>query len=392
MARRGRRWLLRGVATLVVVVSVLLGAAGWYYADQLLPTVAWAPPALDLEVTAVDGDTVSLARTGDTASYVDVGTPGVYGLRHRAGYARVGEVLEGETPGDVGTRATRRLEVLVGEPPSTDEPATTEAYAVPSSVEDVAAATGVPFTEVVLDCPAGTCPAWVAPGTDDTWAIAVHGRGASLAEGVRALAIAHGLGMPVLSASHRGDGIASDPEDGLNRFGYAEWQDLEAAVAYALEQGAADVVLVGHSQGGAVTAQLLRRSELADEVVAVVWDSPLLAWLPTLRVQAAARGVPDGVMGPLLAATGVVSRLRAGLPFGELDQVDAADAFDVPVLLFHGTADTSVPVSSSDAFAEARPDITTYVRLDGVEHVRAWNHDPAAYADAVTTHLAPFVD
>jgi uncharacterized protein len=383
----GARWAVRGLATLVVLALVLLGGAGWYYSDQLLPTVGWEPPALDLDVTAVGDGTVALARTDDAATWVDVDTPGVFGLRYRAGYARVGEV---DATSDGAT--TRELEVLVGEPPSTDEAATTETYAVPSDVGQAVTATGVPFEEVTLDCPAGTCPAWVAPGTDDTWAIAVHGRTGSLAEGVRVLAVAHGLGMPVLSASHRGDGFATEADDGLNRFGYAEWEDVEAAVAYALDNGAADVVLVGHSQGGAVTAQLLRRSDLADRVVAVVWDSPLLAWLPTLRVQAAARGVPDAAMTPLLSATGVVSRLRAGLPFGELDQVDAADAFDVPVLLFHGTADSSVPVARSDAFAAARPDITTYVRLDGVEHVRSWNADPAAYEAAVEAHLAPWVD
>ncbi len=59
----------------------------------------------------------------------------------------------------------------------------------------------------------------------------------------------------------------------------------------------------------------------------------------------------------------------------------------MPILLFHGDEDPTVPVATSDALAEARPDIVTYERAAGVGHVRSWNGDPAAYEASVRGFL-----
>jgi len=46
-----------------------------------------------------------------------------------------------------------------------------------------------------------------------------------------------------------------------------------------------------------------------------------------------------------------------------------------------------VPVATSDALAEARPDIVTYVRGAGVGHVRSWNAGTASYEASVRDFL-----
>ena len=51
--------------------------------------------------------------------------------------------------------------------------------------------------------------------------------------------------------------------DGYHRYGQTEWEDLAAAIQYALDHGAEDVVLVGYSMGGAIVVSLLYRSPLA---------------------------------------------------------------------------------------------------------------------------------
>ncbi|MBA2285691.1 MAG: alpha/beta hydrolase [Ktedonobacteraceae bacterium] len=59
----------------------------------------------------------------------------------------------------------------------------------------------------------------------------------------------------------------------------------------------------------------------------------------------------------------------------------------LPTLLFHGTSDTLAPVATSDTFAQARSDLITYRRADGVDHAQVWNADPQAYEDALKTFL-----
>jgi pimeloyl-ACP methyl ester carboxylesterase len=87
-----------------------------------------------------------------------------------------------------------------------------------------------------------------------------------------------------------------------------------------------------------------------------------------LDLAAEARGLPEFVTDVAM----VVSELRAGISFDALDQVARAAELTVPVLLIHGTEDSTVPIATSEAFARARPDLVTF----------------EAYAEAVTGFLA----
>jgi pimeloyl-ACP methyl ester carboxylesterase len=71
-----------------------------------------------------------------------------------------------------------------------------------------------------------------------------------------------------------------------------------------------------------------------------------------------------------------------------LNQVDRADDFEVPILLFHGDADTVAPVAVSEAFAAALPALVRFERCASAGHGACWNADPAAYEAAVTAFLA----
>ena len=59
----------------------------------------------------------------------------------------------------------------------------------------------------------------------------------------------------------------------------------------------------------------------------------------------------------------------------------------MPILLFHGVADDTVPIETSDRFAVSQRDLVTYVRIVGAGHVEAWNLDRAAYDAAVRAFL-----
>ena len=78
-----------------------------------------------------------------------------------------------------------------------------------------------------------------------------------------------------------------------------------------------------------------------------------------------------------------LSAFRFGIEWDALDYLDRVDEIPVPVLLFHGGADETVPVSISQRFSESRPDVVTYEFFEGAPHVGAWNAAPVRYEAAV---------
>ena len=141
-------------------------------------------------------------------------------------------------------------------------------------------------------------------------------------------------------------------------------------------------MLYGWSQGGAVVEVFMHHSSLAHVVQTMVFDAPILDWPATLAFQAQKMGVP----GFLVYPAELVTSIRSGINFDDLVQTDKPQP-NVPILLFHGVNDMSTPVSISDAFAKAHPDIVTYVRVPNVDHTEAWNNNPQIYDNELTTFL-----
>jgi hypothetical protein len=216
----------------------------------------------------------------------------------------------------------------------------------------------------------------------------VHGKGASRAEGLRALGPAVDAGLPSLLVTYRNDPEA--PADASDRYGYGatEWRDLEAAVRYAVDSGARRVVLFGASMGGAIVAGFLERSTEAEVVSGVVLDAPMLDLAATVEHGAAQRDLPvvGGVPDVLTGTARWIAGWRYDLDWAAVDHLPA-DWLEVPALVFHGTEDDLVPLSTTEELAADRPDLVTAVRVEGAGHVRAWNADPAAYERGVTRFL-----
>ena len=366
------RWLRGLLAVAVVLGLAAVAGVGWYYSGEILVPEPPAVPVYSTRVEAVAGDRVTLEATQPARR------PGVWGLDFASGYGLVGTIVN---QGD-GT-VTRDYTALDGRPrPGQD--ARIDSYASP---ED-GAATGFdfPVNEVSVPGPLGRYPAWLATTANvrQTWAVLVHGRGAQRNECFRLLPTLHDAGLPSLCTSYRNDNGAPAAPNGLYGLGATEWADLDAAVGYVRALGARHVVLVGYSMGAQVVTTFLRRSERAYLVSGVILDGPVLDWGPVLGLAAQQRGVPSEIVPLGMFA----AELRGGIDFDDLDQLEAADDFDVPILLFHGTADTTVPVATSDVFAAARPDLVTYERVVGAGHVEAYNADPDRYTQAVEDFLA----
>jgi fermentation-respiration switch protein FrsA (DUF1100 family) len=80
--------------------------------------------------------------------------------------------------------------------------------------------------------------------------------------------------------------------------------------------------------------------------------------------------------------------IPTGVDFDVVDYIDRAASLDMPILLFHGTEDGTVPHAISENLTAARPDLVQFHSIPDADHVRAWNEDPDWYRDTVTAFLA----
>ncbi|MGE0135370.1 MAG: alpha/beta hydrolase [Dehalococcoidia bacterium] len=369
-----RRVIVTAVALFVVATGL---AAAWYVAglaaDRTI-IVHTGERKLELEVVAVTETEVTLRDLGDS----NLRTSGVWGLEWRdegGGWAQVGDVLRVD---DAENEVTRTR--VAGWPaPPLGVRARLDVWTFPGDPSDV----GVPFEDVTYDAPDGPMPAWFVPGTRATWVIFTHGRGAERREALRILPTIARLGLPALVIAYRNDDDAPGPRTHYE-FGASEWRDLEAAVRYALDHGARDIVLYGYSMGAVTGMSFLERSALADSIVATVMDAPML----DLRAMIESGLGDAGIPGPFRALPLWLMDVRYGIDWGAIDYFQHDRGLTMPALLFHGVEDDYVDVGQSDRLAARHPELIEYHRVEDARHTQSWNVDPEAYEAAVEAFLA----
>lgn len=376
------------VAALTGVAAAAAGAVATYFTRRVV-TVDHVKPD-DVRVLDVDLDatpaTVTLARTDETV------VQGRYGLwwDGRRGHARLGEVLHVDS--DVVVR--RLIAVDAGELRAGPARWNQYYFAGPP-----ASSLGIEHEDVEVDTDLGPMPAWYVPrgavaagqppGDGHTWAVLVHGRGATREECLRAVPPLHALGLPVLVPSYRNDVDAPADPSGRYHLGDSEWRDVEAAVIWAGSRGARQVVLVGWSMGGAIVLQAATRSWVADRVLAVVLDAPVVDWHAVLDHQSRLNRVPRRVtrLGHTLLRHPWGRRLiglEHPLDLRRLNWVRRAAELRLPVLVIHSDGDEFVPNGPSLALGRARPDVVRVEPWRTGRHTKEWNTDPDRWDRVVT--------
>lgn len=363
-----------------------LAAAGLGVLTLVVARTVVTPPRRkreDATIVAVDlpGRTITLGRTGDAI------LPGDYGLWFSGdrGYARIGEILE--TSADSVTR--RLIEVRFG-----DLAAATRGrfsgwfYLSPADL-------GSPFEEVGIETELGEAPAWLVPSSvpTDRWVIQVHGRAVRRQETLRAIPVFRDAGYTSLIISYRNDGDAPYSPDRRYGLGDTEWRDVDAALRFAVDHGARDVVLMGWSMGGATALQAVTRSARASVVRGIVLDSPVVDWVTALRYQGELMGLPSPIRSGALEIIGArwgrrLTGQLAPIDLSRLDFVRRASELTVPILLMHSDDDGYIPPTASRALAEARPDIVTYEAFTGASHTKLWNYDRDRWNGVISGWLA----
>ncbi|MGZ8631464.1 MAG: alpha/beta hydrolase [Actinomycetota bacterium] len=400
MSERGtrrRRWPWIVLAAFVGLIVVFYAGGGFYFSNVLNEraldgaAIRAATEALepDVEVVTVETDpefqdvTITLRPLEED---LGVALEGFQGLRWADGYGRLEPTGTDEGPDGDGT-VVRAFALVHGTQPLPGTPAELDVRAYPMEPAD----SGLGLEAVTVQGPLGDYPAWVGRADGPTWTIVVHGNSLSPADGLRMVPILAAAGVPTLVATYRNDPDTPDDPSGKLRYGLTEWQDIEAMVAYALEQGSDGVVLDGYSMGGGIVMAFLQRSGLADEVRAVILDAPMLDFSTTVDDNAARESLP--VLGlplpsSLTAAAKWIADLRFDVDWPALDYLADTSRYEVDFLVFHGTADTTVPIGTSREFAELLPAQVQLIECDGAEHIGCWNLDPAGYAEHVARFLA----
>jgi len=373
-----------GVAGLALATVAAAGAVAVTMARRIV-----TPPVdreEDLRIIAVGEVTITLSATVDSL------TPGQYSLwfNRDTGHARVGEILDFDTEtvtrtllgvdyGDI-TRARRaRLSGWF--------------FLRPREL-------GYPFDSVEIETPLGAAPAWFIPAPDnqeegpsDSWVIQVHGRAVRRSETLRAVTAFRDAGYHSLLVSYRNDGDAPRTADNRYALGLSEWQDVDAAISYAVEHGAKNVVLMGWSMGGATVLQTATRTAHTDILRGIVLESPVIDWVSVLDYQGAVSHVPRLIRLAAIALLGekngrILTGLGAPIDLSQLDFVTRADDLQLPILLLHSDDDGYVPSGPSRELSLARPDIVRFVPFDTARHVKLWNYDAVKWTSAISGWLA----
>lgn len=394
--------------TLLVILLVLiaaLAALGWVLSNRVLvpqpyglmpefEVTAVAPlaalagepsaPGLSepLARVSVQGEAtlVKLPVPGDDTQHANTRAAGVYGLVWLGGYGLLGPVQE-----DDGTTVERELRVVEGKFPTAGSPAQLDNFIYR---RDPSADLGVAFEELWLDGEVGKLRAWFVPAQQRTAVLLLHGRRrGELIETLRPLSAFNQLGLPALALAYRNHDGSDPSPDGLFHYGASEWRDALTGARELKARGYDRVILYGMSMGGAVTLEALKRWPAdAPEVVGIVLDSPLIDPYAVVELGAEKAGMP--LAGSATSVALLMARLRTGADFTQLRQARTSRTLPAPLLLIAGEDDTTVPIAAIDEFADNLLSPFEYLRLEGVEHVEAWNHGPLRYQQWLADFIA----
>lgn len=379
-----------GVASGGVVAGAAALFAAAYFARQIVVPASRRVEDLPiLRVFRHSNDSLLIELPASPRTTV----PGRYSIwfANGAGHACIGKIVA--TDDGAGTAAVGKVTRLVERVDSGDlliaRAGIWSGYVYPTPDP-----LGLPYKDVGIPVEDGVAPAWKFPPTEasagdsGTWAIHVHGLGGKKSGSLRGVPVADRLGYTSLVVSFRNDGEAPASADRRYHLGQSEWRDVDAAVSYALDQGASQIVLFGWSLGGTIALQLTLESEFRDRIVGLVLDAPVIDWKSTLMANARSSMLPGWI-----AALGLrilesprlcwIVGLGTALNLRDLDVVARAGGLRLPALVIHSERDRSTPFAVSRRFVDRRPDLATLVTFPSVEHTQEWNVDPEGWDAAV---------
>ncbi|MET3161860.1 UNVERIFIED_ORG: pimeloyl-ACP methyl ester carboxylesterase [Arthrobacter sp. UYEF10] len=383
---------MRRAAAAVAIGCGIAGAAAFlvaaYFAREVVVPKRQRREGLEIRRVVHGADETLMVELPASAWTT---APGRYSIwfSNGTGHACIGEIVS--TDASAGT-VTRLVERVDSGDLQTAKTGIWSGYVYPAPEP-----LGLPYSDVQIPVENGMAPAWKftptqASGDSSTWAIHIHGLGGSKAGALRGVPVANRLGYTSLVVSLRNDRDAPASTDGRYHLGQSEWRDVEAAVSYAVGQGARQIVLFGWSLGASIALQLAASSEFRGHISGLVLNAPVIDWRSTLVANARSRMLPGWVarLGlQMLGSSGMrwTTGLDAPLSFHTLDFLARADELRVPILVIHNEGDQSTPFAISREFVTRCPELATLLTFPSAEHTQEWNSDPEGWDAAVENWL-----
>jgi uncharacterized protein len=380
-----RRLFISIVLFFAALALVGLVAVGWMFSNSILKVQPYRLQP-EFNITDVTETTVILPEPPNENQFANTRREGIYNLRWDnpdessitkvntfssvpLNYGRLGNIIS-----DADGKIVRELTLISGELPKAGDEARLESFVFLRNPKDDH---DITYEDPQLTSDVGKLQAWWIDQQSDTAVIMIHGRRrGALQETLRAMPTVVNEGYSVLAMAYRNHGDSALSPDGFYHYGESEWRDIVVALNFLESQGVKNVILYAFSMGGEVMLETYERYTPGLQVKAIILDAPFLD--PRTIFQNSAKKMNLPVPNLITNWAMFVARLRSGINWQSLDQRTLAPNISVPVLLFAGTADSTIPIALIDEFAAKVPDIE-YHRLEDVEHVESWNHNPEQY-------------
>lgn len=227
-------------------------------------------------------------------------------------------------------------------------------------------------------------------GSTDKTAVVVHGWTGCKEETGTLARLYYELGFSVLAPDLRAHG---ESEGRYFTFGYKDKKDIVLWAQKAVELGAKQIILAGHSMGGA-TVMMAAGEKLPEQVKCIVEDcgytSAYDQFYHTLGIllPRPLRFMRRGI----LFFADVINRAVQGFSLRGADSVAALAKASVPVLFIHGDMDEFVPYQMQEKVFDACASDKERLTVHGAGHCKSIAMEPALYRQAVRAFAFKYID
>lgn len=218
-------------------------------------------------------------------------------------------------------------------------------------------------------------------------AIVVHGYSSQGREMGAFAKLYHEMGMNVLMPDNRGHGQSGGNYIG---FGWPDRRDIMRWIGTVIDRSGpgAEIILHGVSMGGA-TVLMVSGEELPGQVKCIVSDCAYTSVRDILTHQL--KQMYKLPPFPLLPATSLMCKLRAGYSFGEASALKQVARTKLPILFIHGDRDTFVPYAMLHRLVDAAAgDKEVYV-VQGASHANAYFVDKKEYERRIRQFIGRYI-